>query len=137
MISDWKDALQKRLDENFAAFIESLQNKTVSELISMAPEITAAKQLHEELLNACNQDNAEFLLQFDNPLDVVRGHWEFEVAMYDHSVEMGDLLWEIQDKELYPKDLLTRPEKAAESLPPPAAQSKKSQQKKEKKSHER
>ena len=136
MNSDWKDALQKRLDENYAAFIESLQNKSVSELIAMAPEITAAQQLHEELLNACNQDDAEFLLRFDNPLDVVRGHWEFEVAMYDHSVEMGDILWEIQDKELYSKDQLTQPGKAAEELPPPTVQGKKAN-KKEQKSHER
>ncbi len=59
-----KDILQKRLDENYAAFLESLQGKTTSELIAMAPEITAAKQCHEELLDACDTDDVTFLLQF-------------------------------------------------------------------------
>ena len=43
MSSELKDALKKRLDENYTVFIESLQEKTVSELIAMAPEITAAQ----------------------------------------------------------------------------------------------
>ncbi len=48
MSSERKDTLKKRLDENYTAFIESLQEKTVSELIAMAPEITAAQQLHDD-----------------------------------------------------------------------------------------
>ena len=68
MNSEWKDALKNRLDENYTTFIESLQNKTVSELIAMAPEITAAKQVHEELLGACDEDDIAFLLRFVDPL---------------------------------------------------------------------
>ena len=136
MNGDWKDALKKRLDENYTAFIESLQNKTVSELITMAPEITAARMLHEELLDACDKDDVEFLLRFDDPLEVVRGYWESELTGYDHSGEMGHMLWEIRDKGLYSRDQLARSEKAAESLPFPGNQGKKSHQK-ETKSHER
>ena len=134
MSGDQKAVLLARLDQNYEAFI---QGKTVSELIAMAPEITAAQQLHEELLDACDQDDGEFLLRFDNPLEVVLGYWESEITGYDHSGEMGHMLWEIRDKELYSKDQLARPEKAVENLPPPGNQSKKTQQKKEKKSHER
>ena len=136
MNSEWKGALKKRLDENYTAFIESLQGKSVSELVAMAPEITAAQMLHEELLDACDQDDVEFLLWFDDPLEVVRGYWESEITGYDHSGEMGHMLWEIRDRGLYSKDQLAQPEKAVESLPPPAAQSKKSHHK-ETKSHER
>ena len=99
-----KDALKKRLDENYTAFIVSLQGKTVSELIAMAPEITAVQQLHKELLDACDEDDATFLLQFDDPLEVVRGYWESEITGYDHSGEMGHMLWEIRDRELYAKE---------------------------------
>ncbi len=101
MSSELKDALKKRLDENYTAFIESLQGKTASELIAMAPEITAAQQLHEELLDACDEDDAAFLLQFDDPLEVVRGYWESEITGYDHSGEMSHMLWDIRDRELY------------------------------------
>ena len=97
MSSERKDTLKKRLDENYTAFIESLQEKTVSELIAMAPEITAAQQLHEELLDACDEEDVEFLLRFDDPLEVVRGYWESEITGYDHSGEMGHMLWRVQE----------------------------------------
>lgn len=73
MNSDLKAALRERLDKNYTVFIESLQSKSVSELIAMVPEITAAQQLHEELLDACDEDDMEFLLRFDDPLEVVEG----------------------------------------------------------------
>ena len=108
MSSERKDTLKKRLDENYTAFIESLQGKTASELIAMAPEITAAQQLHEELLDACDEEDVEFLLRFDDPLEVVRGYWESEITGYDHSGEMGHMLWEIRDRELYKKEQLAQ-----------------------------
>ena len=97
MSSERKDTLKKRLDENYTDFIESLQEKTVSELIAMAPEITAAQQLYEELLDACDDEDMEFLLRFDDPLEVVRGYWESEITGYDHSGEMGHMLWRIRE----------------------------------------
>ena len=97
MSSERKDTLKKRLDENYTAFIESLQEKTVSELIAMAPEITAAQQLHEELLDACDEEDVAFLLRFDDPLETVRGYWESEITGYDHSGEMGHMLWRVQE----------------------------------------
>ena len=97
MSSELRDTLKKRLDENYTAYIASLQGKTVSELIAMAPEITAAQQLHEELLGACDEDDAAFLLQFDDPLEVVRGYWESEIIGYDHSGEMGHTLWRVRE----------------------------------------
>ena len=136
MNSDLKTALRARLDQNYKDFIDGLQGKTTSELIAMAPEITAARQVHEELLGACDEDDMEFLLRFDDPLEVVRGYWESEITGYDHSGEMGHMLWDIQDKGLYSEDQLAQPEKTAGNLPPPAVQGKKSH-KKDGKSHER
>ena len=100
MSSELRDTLRERLDANYTAFMESLQEKTVSELIAMAPEITAAQQLHEELLDACDEDDVAFLLRFDDPLEVVRGYWESEITGYGHSGEMGHMLWEIRNREL-------------------------------------
>ena len=136
MSSELKDTLRERLDENYAAFMESLQGKTASELIAMAPEITAANQCHEELLDACDADDVAFLLQFDDPLEVVRGYWESEITGYDHSGEMGHMLWEIRDRELYSKEQRDHPAKDAEELPFTVIQGKKTN-KKEKHSHER
>lgn len=97
MNSELRDALKERLDANYTAFLESLQGKTPSELIAMAPEITAAQQLHEELLDACDKEDMAFLLRFDDPLEVVRGYWESEITGYDHSGEMGHTLWRVRE----------------------------------------
>ncbi len=134
MKNKWKERLQQRLQENYAAFMEQLQGKAASELIAMAPAITAAQQLHEELLDACNDEDAAFLLQFDNPLELVRGYWESEITGCDHSGEMVHILWEIKSRELYPKEWLASPPKDTMGPPSPAAQDIK---KKEKNSHER
>nr|WP_325219035.1 DUF3848 domain-containing protein [uncultured Oscillibacter sp.] len=129
MSSDLKAVLKERLDKNYDDFLAQLQSKTVSELIVMAPEIVAAQQCHEELLDACDEDDIQFLLQFDDPLELVRGYWEAEITGYSHSDEMGHMLWEIRDREMYDREQLAQP-----SLP--AVQGKKSK-KKEGHSHER
>ncbi len=129
MESELKERLRQRLQENYAAFMEQLQGKTASELIAMAPEITAVQQLHEELLDACDDDDAAFLLRFDDPLELVRGYWEAEITGYDHSGEMGHMIWEIRDREMYSKEQLAHPPKDAVEPPSPAAQGKKSKKK--------
>ncbi len=136
MESELKERLRHRLEENYDAFMEQLQGKTASELIAMAPEITAAQQLHEELLDACDDDDAAFLLRFDDPLELVRGYWEAEITGYDHSGEIGHMLWEIRDRELYSKEQLAQSPQDAADPPSSAAQGKKSK-KKERNSHER
>ena len=136
MIDNLKAVLKERLDKNYETFMEQLQGKDISEVINMAPKITAVQQIHEELLDACDKDDVEFLLRFDDPLEVVRGYWESEITGYDHSGEMGHMLWDIRDRELYSKEQLAKPENAAGRLPSPGVQSKKSHRK-EQKSHER
>ncbi len=106
MNDNLKAVLEERLHKNYEDFMAQLQGKTPSELIALAPEITAAQQLHEELLNACNDSDVAFLLQFDDPLEVVRGYWADEITGCDYSDEIGHMLWEIQDRELYSKEQL-------------------------------
>ena len=130
-----KSVLKERLDKNYDDFLAQLQEKTVSELIVMAPEIVAAQQCHEELLDACDDDDIQFLLQFNDPLELVRGYWEAEITGYDHSGEMGHMLWEIRDREMYDRELLAQPPRD-EGDSSPAVQGKKSK-KKERNPHER
>jgi len=136
MESELKERLRQRLQENYETFMEQLQGRTVSELIAMAPAITAVQQLHEELLGACDNDDAAFLLRFDDPLEVVRCYWESEITSYDHSGEMGHMLWEIRDRKLYSRDQLIQSPKETESALPVIPQGKTSK-KKEGHSHER
>ena len=109
MSSEVKTILRDRLKQNYGAYIAGIQGKSASELIDLASEITAAKQVCEELPDACDEEDVSFLLRFDNPLEVVRGYWEAEITGYDHSGEMGHMLWEIRDRELYDKEQLAQP----------------------------
>lgn len=101
MSSETRDILRDRLEQNYKAYMGSLQKKTPSELIALASEITAVQQIHDELLHACSEDDINFLLQFDNPLEIASGAWESEITGYDHSEEIGHTLWVLRDKEMY------------------------------------
>ena len=105
MSSEAKIILRDRLRQNYEAYIAGLQSKSASELIDLASEITAAKQVCEELPDACEEDAAAFLLQSDNPLEAVLGSWESELTGYDHSEEMRHMLWNLRDKEPYAVEL--------------------------------
>lgn len=91
--------LQERIEANYRTYIQQLQSKPASELIEQAAEIAAAKLVYGELMEGCNPDYAEYLLRFENPLELVRDHWmdERNVA---HRNEMEHVLWNITDKGL-------------------------------------
>ena len=96
-MTDLKAVLKKRLDKNYQDFLGEVLKKPLGEIITMAPEITAAQQCREELPDACDEDDIQFLLQFDDPLELVRGYWEAEITDYDHSDEMGHMLWKVRE----------------------------------------
>ncbi|CUX69825.1 hypothetical protein BN3590_03761 [Clostridium sp. C105KSO15] len=91
--------LQEKMEANYRSYIQQLQNKPVSDLIGQAAEIAAVKLVYEELMEACSPDYAEYLIRFENPLELVSNYWldEQNVA---HSEEMGHVLWNIVDKGL-------------------------------------
>ena len=105
MSDEARDVLRDRLEQNYKSYMEGLQGKTPSELIALASEITAVQQLHEELLDACDEDGIEFLLRFDDPLEIAAGAWEAEITGYDHSEEISHMLWTLRDKEMYEAEL--------------------------------
>ena len=110
MKQDRKAVLQERLDQSYNDYLAQLQEMPVEEIIKLAPEITAAQQLHKELLGICNEDDVEFLLGFKDPLEVTRRHWGTQIIDSDHSEEVSHMLWEIWDHGMYSKeDLLPAP----------------------------
>ena len=91
MSQDQNAILQLRLDQNYQDYLAQLQEKPFEEIIRLAPEITAAQQLCDELAAVCDDDEVEYLLGLDNPLEVVRGYWEQEISGYDQST-----LWHLR-----------------------------------------
>lgn len=107
-MSDQKVILQKRLDQNYKDYMAQLQGKTADELIALAPEITAAQQLRDELACVCSEEDVEFLLRFADPLDAIRGFWADEMDG-DHSEEIGHMIWEVRDRGLIPEENIVLP----------------------------
>ncbi|AEY67577.1 DUF3848 domain-containing protein [Clostridium sp. BNL1100] len=91
--------LQERIEANYRTYIQQLQSKPASELIEQAAEIAAAKLVYEELMEGCSTDYTEYLLRFENPLELVRDHWMDEQNVA-HRDEMEHVLRNITDKGL-------------------------------------
>ena len=99
-MNDQRKMLQERLDQKYQEYLEQLQRKPAPELIELAPEITAAMQIHRDLASSCSEDDIDFLLQLDNPLELMAGHWQNEMDS-GHDEEMSHMVWNVRDRGLY------------------------------------
>jgi len=97
MTSELQSALQKRLEENYAAYTAQLTKRSFADLISTADEIAAAKFICENLLSVCSDSDAALLLRFDNPLELMRDRWLEEIGV-DRSEELSHAVWTVRDR---------------------------------------
>ena len=92
------EALREKLDKNNDTYYKELIQCSPSVLIGRAEEIAANSLVYNELYGGgYSADFMEYLLRFENPLEVVRDQWlnEQNVA---HDEEMSHALWSITDK---------------------------------------
>lgn len=95
-----KRKLKERLKACYGAYIRQLRQKPAEELIEMASEIAAAKFIYEELIvEGAFGGYADYLLQFEDPLEVLRDNWLGNEACDRHE-EIDHMLWEMKDKEI-------------------------------------
>jgi hypothetical protein len=91
--------LQERIEANYRSYLQQLHNRPAADLIEQAAEIAAVKLVYDELMGGCNPDYAEYLLRFENPLQLVSDQWLTEQNV-SHADEMDHVLWSITDKGL-------------------------------------
>ncbi|WP_312645494.1 hypothetical protein [Hydrogenoanaerobacterium sp.] len=90
--------LRKKLDNSMALYQKEWQQKPASDLVDMASEIAAAKFVYGELSGGrYSHEYMEYLLRFENPLEVVRDQWISEQTV-DFSEELTHALWTLWDK---------------------------------------
>lgn len=90
--------LKERLKADYEAYIQELQEKPAAELIGMAEEIAATKLIYEELsIEGAFEEYAGYLLQFENPLDLLRDNWQ-GCEGYARHEEIDHMLWNMKDK---------------------------------------
>lgn len=90
--------LRKRLDRGMAQYQKEWQQKPASELVELASEIAAVQFVYQELSDGSySAEYMEYLLRFENPLEVVADQWISEQTV-DFSEELTHALWTLWDK---------------------------------------
>lgn len=91
--------LKERVEANYRSYLMQMQNKLATEIIGQAAEIAATKLVYDELMKGCKEDYTDYLLRFENPLELVRDQWMI-VQNESYSQELVYVLWQITDKGL-------------------------------------
>lgn len=90
--------LRKKLDRNMAQYQKEWRQKSASELVELASEIAAVQFVYKELFGGSySSEYMEYLLRFENPLEVVKDQWISEQNV-DFSEELTHALWTLWDK---------------------------------------
>lgn len=92
--------LKQKVNANFAQYKEKWLKMSPSELIDRCEELEAVTRMAQELPSAVSDEDAEYLLQFKNPLEVVSDEWISRNGINALIVddEMSHLLWSLQDR---------------------------------------
>ena len=91
------EKLREKLDRNMDSFLKAWWQTTSSVLVGKAQEISATQTAYNEVYGGeYSTDLLEFLLRFENPLEVVRDKWLEENALPLHE-EMTHSLWTIMN----------------------------------------
>jgi len=96
-----------RLQENYAAFAVQWSTMAPAELIDKAEEIYAVQMVKEHLMGSVDEQQAEWFLRFENPLEIMRDKWIEENGMeMVHDDDFTHAVWAVMDcqdtESLYP-----------------------------------
>ena len=104
------DAFREKLDRNWNDYLRELDGLSKDVLIGKSDEITAARFVYNELYGGgYPEDYMEYLLCFENPLEVARDQWISEQSV-DFSEELNHALWSLMDKGTAEQDYALDPE---------------------------
>ncbi|NNJ32886.1 hypothetical protein [Lacrimispora defluvii] len=104
------DAFRKKLDRNWNDYLRELDGLSKGVLIGKSDEITAARFVYNELYGGgYPEDYMEYLLRFENPLEVARDQWISEQTV-DFSEKLNHALWSLMDKGAAEQDYALDPE---------------------------
>ena len=121
MAENAKAALKEKLRTCFNQYKARWLQKRPEALIEEAEEIASVQRMFKELPDAVTEEDAEYLLRFKNPLEVVSDSWQSmngSGSVVDD--DMSYILWELRDKQSAKFDYEMEPEFycASDSLTP-------------------
>jgi len=89
-----------RIQENYNAFTAEWAALAPEELIEKAEEIYAVQMTKKHLMSYVDEQQAAWLLRFENPLEVVRDRWIAENGMeLVHDEDFAHVLWAVMDSQ--------------------------------------
>lgn len=92
------EMLREKLDLNWNDYMGKLGRLSKGSLIEKSDEITATRFVYNELYGGgYPEDYMEYLLRFENPLEVARDQWISEQSV-NHNEELNHVLWNLMDK---------------------------------------
>lgn len=80
-MSTIKEQLSEKLKSNYDEYVRECLMRTPQELIDNAQRIYFAQQIYKNAADVVNDTEAEYLLQFKNPLDILCDSWESSVSV--------------------------------------------------------
>lgn len=96
---DARTRLKERVMANYEEFKEKWLQMEPLDLIERCDEIESTTRMMKELPSAVSEEEAEYLLRFKNPLEVVSDEWLSRNGMDSLVIddEMTDILWRLTD----------------------------------------
>lgn len=92
------EEFKKKLDLSWNRYMRTIGGFPKKSLIEKSDEITAARFVYNELCGGgYPEDYMEYLLRFENPLEVVRDQWLSEQNI-SFSEKLNHILWILMDK---------------------------------------
>lgn len=112
--------LKQKVNANYAEYEERWLQMSPAELIERCEELEAVTRMAKELPSAVSEEDAEYLLRFRNPLEVVSDEWISRNGIDSLIVddEMSHLLWSLQDRGDAEQDYEMKPEFSDEDEAP-------------------
>ena len=111
MAENAKAALKEKLQTCYDRYKAGWLQKRPEVLIEEAEEIASVQRMVKELPDAVTEEDAEYLLRFKNPLEVVSDSWQ---SMNGSGTVVDDdmfhILWELRDKQSAEFDYELEPE---------------------------
>ena len=98
--SDARSRLKAKVMENYDAFKAKWLKMEPIELIGICDQMESVTRMMKELPTSVSEEEAEYLLRFKNPLEVVSDEWLSRNGMDSLVVddEMTDILWNLTDR---------------------------------------
>ena len=111
MAENAKAALKEKLQTCYDRYKAGWLQKRPEVLIEEAEEIASVQRMFRELPDAVTEEDAEYLLRFKNPLEVVSDSWQ---SMNGSGTVVDDdmsyILWDLRDKQSAEFDYEMEPE---------------------------